>query len=534
MTSTVVPSTSSRRFVPLVVAGVLALGYLAYTPKTGDLAAQSFRVDALVRNGLTPWNNYWYGGHHLPGYSMVFPLLGSVVSTSVAGTIGAFLAVVVFARLMRETTAAPTLPTVLFAVGLAANLVSGRLTFVVGVALGTAAVWAASRRWAVPAVVLAGASALASPVAGAFVAVAGLAALLAHRRDATIRRVAIALVACPLLVIAFLTHWFPEGGDFPFPWWVLVPVLVAAILCVVLLRSDAKALRIGGALYVAACLGAFFVPSPMGANAARLGALVAAPVLVAFGDTRHRRWLIVAIVFVLSWQWQAPIRDLLLVNDDPSVEQAFYQPLLGHLDQLHFETTPFRVEVPSTANHWEADYVGLHYPIARGWDRQLDRKYNALFYEGNLTTESYLAWLRREGVTYVAVPKLRPEQFDPAATDELAVITRGIPALVPVWRSANWTLYRVRNSAGLATGDGRLSHLEMSSFDVTFDKPGTVLVRTHWSPNFHVAAGNACIAPSPDGWTTVVGHAAGTVRVEAGFEISALTLGSPHCTAPGS
>jgi hypothetical protein len=524
-----------RQLAPVLIGAVLACGYLAFTPKTGDLAAQSFRVSALVRSGLTPWNNYWYAGHHLPGYSMLFPIFGSIVSAPVAGTIAAFLAVVVFARVVQTSTEHATLPTVLFAIGLAANLVSGRLTFVLGIALGVAAIWAATRRWtlawALAAAVFAGVSALASPVAGAFVAMAGVAILLAHRRDAGARRVGIALAASPIVVIALLTHWFPEGGDFPFPWWVLVQVLVAAGLCVALLRTDARALRIGAALYFVACVVAFFVPSPMGANAARLGALLAAPLLVAFSGSRRRWLLLAALAFVLIWQWEAPIRDLALASNDPSVDQAYYQPLLHHLDSMHFEDAPFRIEIPSTANHWEADYVGLHYPIARGWDRQLDRKYNEILYDSNLTGAQYLEWLRHEGVQYVAVPKLPTDLFDAGARAELALVARGLPDLVPVWRSENWTFYRVRAATGLASGAGRLSNLTLSSFDVHFDAPGTALVRTHWSPNFEVTRGTACIAPSSDGWTTVVGRSAGTVRVEATFVLGAITAGTPTCPA---
>lgn len=520
-----------RQVLPMVIGALLACGYLAFTPKTGDLAAQSFRVSALARSGLTPWNNYWYAGHHLPGYSVLFPIFGSIVSAPVAGTIGAFVAVVVFARLVQVRVHRWVAPTALFAVGLAANLLSGRLTFVLGVALGTAAVWAATRRWTVAAVAFAAASALASPVAGVFVAIAGAAAFVADRRDARARRVAVAITLCPLVVIALLAHWFPEGGDFPFPWWVLLQVLVAAGLCVALLRTDVRALRIGAALYFLACLGAFFVRSPVGANAARLGALLAAPLLVAFGDTRHRRLVAAALVFALVWQWEAPVRDLVLASNDPSVEQAYYRPLLRRLDAMDFDTSPFRIEIPSTANHWEANYVGIRYPIARGWDRQLDRKYNGALYDGSLTAGGYLGWLRHEGVAYVAVPKLPADLFDAGARSELALIRRGLPELVPVWRSPEWTLYRVRGATGLATGRGRLHHFTLNSFDVQFDAPGTLLVRTHWSPNFRVTRGDACIEPSPDDWTTVVGRSAGTIRVEATFDLDALADATPTCTS---
>ena len=42
--------------------------------------------------------------------------------------------------------------------------------------------------------------------------------------------------------------------------------------------------------------------------------------------------------------------------------------------------------------------------LARGWERQLDRKANAVFYEGELTAERYHAWLRDTAVSHVALP----------------------------------------------------------------------------------------------------------------------------------
>ena len=64
----------------------------------------------------------------------------------------------------------------------------------------------------------------------------------------------------------------------------------------------------------------------------------------------------------------------------------------------------FRVEIPFTENHWEAAHVAPHVPLARGWERQLDRRYGALFYDGTLTPRRYRAWLDEHAVAYVALP----------------------------------------------------------------------------------------------------------------------------------
>ena len=58
---------------------------------------------------------------------------------------------------------------------------------------------------------------------------------------------------------------------------------------------------------------------------------------------------------------------------------------------------PFRVEIPFTDNHWESRWVAPHVPLARGWERQLDRERNALFYDGRpLTPARYRALARRQ------------------------------------------------------------------------------------------------------------------------------------------
>ncbi len=49
----------------------MAAVYLVLAPPSADLAAQDYRADL----GLVLWDNGWYGGHHMPGYSVLFPPL---------------------------------------------------------------------------------------------------------------------------------------------------------------------------------------------------------------------------------------------------------------------------------------------------------------------------------------------------------------------------------------------------------------------------------------------------------------------------
>ncbi len=63
----------------LAVSAPLAVLYLILDPPSGDLAAATYRSELFARVGLTLWDNGWYGGHYLPGYSLLAPALGALV-----------------------------------------------------------------------------------------------------------------------------------------------------------------------------------------------------------------------------------------------------------------------------------------------------------------------------------------------------------------------------------------------------------------------------------------------------------------------
>ena len=35
------------------------------------------------------WNNYWYSGHHIVGYSVLFPAVSSALTPQLAGALAA-------------------------------------------------------------------------------------------------------------------------------------------------------------------------------------------------------------------------------------------------------------------------------------------------------------------------------------------------------------------------------------------------------------------------------------------------------------
>ena len=90
----------------VVVAAVLAVLYLVLDPPSADLAAQTYRVGLFDHEGWAVWDNHWYGGHHLPGYSVLFPALGSWLGLHVVAALSLVAGTAAFTRLAPWRTAA--------------------------------------------------------------------------------------------------------------------------------------------------------------------------------------------------------------------------------------------------------------------------------------------------------------------------------------------------------------------------------------------------------------------------------------------
>src|SRR4051812_8539530 len=190
-------SLRAWRAAPLIAAAITAAVYLLMSPKTGDLPAHAFRADLFGRVGFGVWNGNWYGGHHTPGYSLLFPPIAWVVGPAVAGAISAFAASALFEPLLRRHFGSRAGWGALWVgVGTVAMLLNGQLPFVLGVAIGLGSLLALQRERTALAVALAVLCPLGSPVAGLFLALAVLAYAIADRSRPALY-VAIAAVAPP-------------------------------------------------------------------------------------------------------------------------------------------------------------------------------------------------------------------------------------------------------------------------------------------------------------------------------------------------
>lgn len=484
----------SQRPPAWALAALLAAVYLVAEPPTADHAAQLYRADLFSREGFALWDNGWYSGHHVPAYSVLFPPLGWVLGPRLAGALAMVAATAIVERM------APRRAALAFAIVSVTPLLSGRLTFALGVAIGLGAVLAWERGRGRLGVALAVGCALASPVAGAFLALAAV----VDRRWAT----AVAALA-PGVALSVL---FPEGGEFPFEADAFWPPLAATLVLVALL--PAGRLRTGTLLYGAALVASFVLVTPMGGNASRLGALLALPVAVAALAPRRAALLAPALLY---WAFAAPVDDIVRSLPDDSTKASYYDGLVGFLRTQDGE--PLRVEVPFTDNHWESFHLGRHVPLARGWERQLDRHVNELFYdEEPLTQERYLGWLRANAVRFVA---LADAPLDPSSGEEAALVRR----MPVVWRDAHWRVVAVPDPAPLADG-ARTIALAPQHVDLAATRRD-VFVRVRWSPYWWIDGG--CVEKAGD-YVRLRLRRAGPVRLRMRFSLRRVGATSARCS----
>jgi hypothetical protein len=479
-----------RILIACLVAALGAALYLLVAPPSADLAAQEYRADL----GLVVWNNGWYAGHHTPGYSVLFAPLGGAIGVRLTGALAAVAAAGLFAALAHrhwccDHSVGASAAALWFAAGTSAVLLTGRLTFLLGVAIGLGALLALAHDRRGPAAVLAATTTLASPVAGLFVALAAIAWGLADRRARGPAGAAIALAA--LAPTAIMLVLFPQGGSEPFVASAFWPALAGALLVAALLPAQERTLRIGALLYAGALVAAFAIATPLGGNASRLGALAAGPVLLGALAGRRSPLLLAAVALPLAyWPLYPAVRDVVRASGDPSLQASYYAPLLRYLDARP-QRGGFRVEIPFTENHWEARHVAPRFALARGWERQLDRRYGALFYDGSLDAASYRAWLDDRAVAYVAVADIA---LDEAARAEARLIQGGLPYLREAWRGEHWTVYAVRRPRPLADGGATATLTGAGAVTLRATRPGDVLVRVHHTRWWRVARGRACVS----------------------------------------
>jgi hypothetical protein len=527
-------------------------------PRTPDLAGQVYRAGLFERAGFVLWDNAWYAGHHVPGYSLTWPAFASLVGVRASGILAALASVYLFERLARTLYGPRTVAaSIWFAIAVAGDVWIGRLTFALGVTFALAAALLLARGLKTgrprrgPAALLGVLCAATSPVAGLLMVLAicswAVGMELARPRKGGTRgmralarwslqrlKPALPTVIATLGVVLALQLLFPEGGFEPYAASSILAALAVTAAFMLALPRDERVLVFGAAVYAVVNLLAIAPVTPMGSNIQRYGVLLAGPLLLCalgarggLNASRLPRWaLLPALTGMALWVVWGPIVQTLGVRGDPSTQASFYAPVERFLARQ--EGHPLRIEVPFTAAHWEATWLAPHVALARGWERQLDKRFDRALESPALDAASYRSWLNREGVSYVALPDV---PFDQSSTHEVALIRRGVPYLQEVFWDAHWRIFRVLGASPLAValperrgpdagGGVRLDALGVQSFALSIALPGRYLVKVHYTPYWRVTSGSATVHDGPQGFTEVRASRRGSVNVSAQFSLA--------------
>jgi len=415
--------------------------------------------------------------------------------------------VLLFAALLKRTEVArPVAGAIAAAICLTGNLVVSRTTFALGLAVALGALLALVSGRLRLTVILAVLATLSSPVAGLFLGLAGGALFLSGQR-----RGGLTLAIAGLLPTIGVALAFGNGGYQTFG---LKQALIGFLVCLAVagLCWRHSVVRWGALLSAGMVAGAYLVPSPVGTTATRLPELFAVPIIAAVATIPLVA--VVAAAAAVGLLLPPVSATEVLERGDPALNAKFYAPLL---DQLSARRVTGPIEVVPTLRRGEAAEVAPVVPIARGWSRQVDTGNSPIFYDRTLNAENYREWLDDNAVSYVA---LSTGPYDWAATDEAALVRRGLPYLKPVWSDPTWTLYAVTNPRPVLSAPGQVIARDAVSLTISLPKPGEYALRVRWSP--YVSVTNGCVKPAEGGWSTVVVQNPGVVKVEG-------SLAPRHC-----
>jgi hypothetical protein len=457
---------------------------------SGDMAAQYAWTDFIRAHPSASYNLSWYGGIHPASYSILSPYimagLGVRTTAVIAGTLSATTAALL---LVRSGIRRPMVPVLWTTFALWCDVVSGRVTFALGMLfalVATVLLFPAERtvrarpQRLVAAAGLTALATMCSPVAGLFMLVVAAAMFLTGRH-----KEAYLLAAAPPLVVGATSLLFPFYGVQPFNWYFAI------------------------------------IPSPIGSNVERLALLFGGTLLliIAMGSTwGSRRTLALWLAFagVAAWQITKPIVDQVNTSAvSATIKHA--APLITELRKVRADRG--RVEVVPLRSHWEASGLSPYVNLARGWNRQADVERNALFYDGTLTADSYRDWLRRWSVNYVVLPSDQP---DGAAVREAKIVAAGQSWLRPLWKDPHWQVFEVSGADPMADPPAVVNQAGPAELTVTMPVAGSTLLRIPWSPVLGIEGTtdnkHGCLTADGD-WTRLYAPKPGTYRIGGSYAV---------------
>jgi hypothetical protein len=496
-----------RREVALaaVLTAVFAGLVLAFGPAPGDAPVHLYRT-FLVRDGALIWDNFWYAGSYpLASYSLLYYLPAALVGNLPLVFAASVVSTILFVSIaLREWGSAALWPSRIFGVLAAAPMFTGLYAYSLGFTAMLGALKALQARRLKLAILLAILTVGFSPLAFAFLCLVLAAFGLAKRRFSR-RMLAIGagLGVAAAIEAAALVFFPTNEGFYPFHAIDFVAVLGVSTLGALLVRRARGAAPLV-AFYVLWGLGSvvmYVVPTPLGDNWTRLSAFIFPVMLLTAGLAGFRPRKLVVLALAGAFAYNVIPYALLVPSrlDNRPAEASFWRPALGYL--AHHSQPGFRVEVVPTAAHWESYWVPKSgYPLARGWYRQLDVVDNPALYSKHLDPATYRAWLRSAAVEYVLLSSTALD-WD-GGPQEASVLRAPDSGLRVVFRSKDWTIYKLPNPTPLLTGPKKpiVTAFGHTTIRGEVFAPGHYLLRAHYNPYWRLS-GAGCVQKGPNKMT---------------------------------
>jgi hypothetical protein len=506
-------------------------------PPGSDLAAHAYQRTLFLEHGFTLWNNFWYAGRYsFVTYSLIYYPLAAALGIKLLAVATVALASLAFAVILwREWGPTTRWSSRSFAVVWAGIVLSAAFPFALGIALALLALWAlqAEARWRFA--LLAALTLAASPVAFLLLVIVLAGVALARRREVARNRLPVVAIAVAGGIELVLWRLFPGGGNYPYSFAELAAGITFCVLGLAFTWrvESARVLRFVFAVYLAALVVSYLVPSAVGENVARMR-YAAIPVALLILSLRHWRPLVpgfVVLALAVSWNLTPLAYSFVNGTQDPTASATTWT---GAIDFLKAHAGPnTRVETVDTTGHWGTVYLAdANIPLARGWFRQDDFPQNEVLY-GKLGPRAYLSWLHGLGVGYVVLARA---PLDYSARAEAALVQSGRADLAPVYDDGAIAIYRVPAFRPIVTGPGRprVEAMTQTRIVVGVTRGGTYRIAVRWSPYWRASDG--CLSKGKDGMLrlTTLQPRVSRIRfvVSADSALDTLAGQRPTCTLP--
>ena len=390
--------------------------WLIVDPRTPDMAAAGVPREPVREAGFIVWDAAGTAATTSPATASCSRRWGRCWACGRSGPLSVIASAALFARLWRALYgSAARVGRGVVRAGGARGRVGGRIAFALGVRFALGAVLALRRgrplaggdRWrrCAPA---------CSPVAGALLGLVGLTHALAERSPRSL----LVLGAPAVVVVGALALLFPEGGYEPYP--LLSFLATVAVVAASWWRCRrATALRVGGLVYLAACVACLVVHSPMGSNIERYAVLLAGPLLLCALRSSRRAALgacarVGGAVGIAVWTVWGPVRETVAVAGNDLDERRLLRAGERFLEP-HSASSDARGGAADTRplgdgagwrprSRWRGAGTSSWTSASTGCcSQKASRRAHTA------------AWLHREAVAYVALPDARS---DPSSEQE--------------------------------------------------------------------------------------------------------------------